>query len=91
MNIYKVESQVESTSELPHFEIRDFKIYRTSSHPEGLSGHHLFEIKGNKIYPSEFEVEDVSDSYHFEIKDYKLYRTDFHPDGLSESPDFEIR
>jgi len=86
MNIYKVTSE-KSQSELPLFEIRDYKLYRTSSHPDGLSGHHIFEIKGNKIYSSD----ESSISHHFEIKNYQLFRTDAHPDGICEEAEFEIR
>jgi len=86
MNIYKVTAE-ENSSVFPYFEIRDYKVYRTSSHPEGLSGHSLFEIKGNKIYSST----DLSSEHHYEIRNYQLFRTNAHPEGLGKTPDFEIR
>ena len=53
---------------VPIFEKRGDKIYRTNHHPEGASAHAVYEIKGEDVYRTLHHSEGKGEIPDFKIK-----------------------
>ncbi len=84
--------QISSKSgESPDYVIRDGKLYRTVSHPDGWSDQPDYEIRSDgKIYRILTDAIRTPDAPFYEFHHILIYRTAAHPDGLSKEPDYYI-
>jgi hypothetical protein len=52
----------------PIYAVRDNKLFATAFHPDGVSNHALFEIKGDKVHTTSFHPAHNPDSHAFVIR-----------------------
>jgi hypothetical protein len=77
---------------LPTFAVRQGQVYTTVHHSDGADPHPWYEVRGDRLYPTEHHPQKASPSRPwYAIQGTHVFADEGHPHGAQAKAWFELR